>query len=100
MRASAASEPTFDSPAPGASSTKDTRPARTSGRRRMATIGADHERPVRGMEDRAAPCILSRRAYSRSVIDERELQDAQRYAADKLAEAGVVLTPEECAAIE
>ena len=40
------------------------------------------------------------RAYSREVIDERERRDAQRYAVEKLAEVGVVLTPEERDAVE
>jgi len=34
------------------------------------------------------------------VIDERERGDAQRYAIDKLAEVGIVLTPEEREAVE
>ena len=34
------------------------------------------------------------------MIDDRERRDAQLYAADKLAEAGIVLTPEEREAIE
>lgn len=38
--------------------------------------------------------------YSRGVIDERERQDAQLYAVDKLAELGIVLTAEEREAVE
>ena len=40
------------------------------------------------------------RTYSRKVIDERERRDAQLYAVDKLAEVGIVLTPEERDAVE
>jgi D-lyxose ketol-isomerase len=38
--------------------------------------------------------------YSRDVIDERERRHAQLYAVDKLAEAGIVLTPDEREAVE
>ena len=41
-----------------------------------------------------------RAPYSRRVIDERERRDARLYAVDMLAEAGVVLTPEEQEAVE
>ena len=40
------------------------------------------------------------RAYSRGVIGEHELREARLYAAEKLAEAGVVLTAEERRGIE
>ena len=40
------------------------------------------------------------RAYSRLVISERELEDAREYTVERLADAGVVLTAEERAAIE
>ena len=42
----------------------------------------------------------SKPAYSRAVITQRELREAQLYAAEKLAEAGIVLTPEERDAVE
>ena len=41
-----------------------------------------------------------RAAYSRLVISERELEDAREYTVERLADAGVVLTAEERAAIE
>ncbi len=50
-----------------------------------------------------SPClhwIPRRRAYSRSVISERDLRDARKYAAERLAEAGIVLTNDERGAIE
>jgi D-lyxose ketol-isomerase len=46
------------------------------------------------------PIPAATRAYSRGVIDEHELQEARLYAAERLAEAGVVLTAEEREAIE
>jgi D-lyxose ketol-isomerase len=46
------------------------------------------------------PIPAATRAYSRGVIDEHELREARLYAAERLAEAGVVLTAEEREAIE
>jgi D-lyxose ketol-isomerase len=42
----------------------------------------------------------TRRAYSRAVISERELDEARLYAASRLEDVGVVLTGEERASIE
>jgi D-lyxose ketol-isomerase len=50
--------------------------------------------PLRGRSNRR------RRAYSRLVISERELEDARHYAAERLEEAGVVLTAHERETIE
>ena len=49
---------------------------------------------------RRLPIPPATRAYSRGVIGEHELREARLYAAERLADAGVVLTAQERDAIE
>ena len=55
---------------------------------------------IRPKKPCAADPVNAGPTYSREMIDERERREAQLYAVDKLAEVGIVLTPEEREAIE